>query len=53
MYNGKMMGDIHERYCDCNCIYVSGVSEKCNRKHGVKRQRAKEKRNWRRNHGLS
>lgn len=41
----KMMGRIHERWCDCNIEqFVSGAGEKCNRRYGVKRQRSIEKR---------
>lgn len=41
----RMMGRIHERWCDCNIEqYVSGAEEKCNHRYGVKRQRAIEKR---------
>jgi len=41
----KMLGRIHDHNCDCNIEqYVSGASEKCNYRHGVKRQRAIEKR---------
>lgn len=43
----KMMGRIHGPHCDCNIEqYVSGAEEKCNHRHGVKRQRAREKREW-------
>ena len=43
----RMMGKIHRRYCDCNIEeYVSGRGEKCNHRYGVKRQRAREKREW-------
>lgn len=43
----KMMGKIHRPQCDCNIEqFVSGSREKCNHRHGVKRQRAREKRNW-------
>lgn len=43
----KMIGKIHMRWCDCNIEqYVSGASEKCNHRYGVKRQRAREKREW-------
>lgn len=45
----RMMGKIHRRYCDCNIEqYVSGVDEKCNHRYGVKRQRVREKRVWKR-----
>lgn len=49
--NSKMMGKKgHGNYCDCNIEqYVSGKSEKCNYRYGVKRQRAKEKRILKRN----
>lgn len=41
----KMLGKKHGPQCDCNIEkYVSGKSEKCNHRYGVKRQRAKEKR---------
>lgn len=41
----KMMGRIHDHHCDCNIEqYVSGASEKCNHRYGVSRQRAREKR---------
>lgn len=40
----KMLGKIHARLCDCNIEqYVSGKSEKCNHRYGVKRQRSREK----------
>jgi len=43
----KLMGRIHSRNCDCNIEqYVSGVGEKCNHRYGVKRQRSREKRQW-------
>lgn len=43
----KLMGRIHDRQCDCNIEqFVSGVGEKCNHRYGVKRQRAREKKNW-------
>ena len=43
----KMLGRIHEPHCDCNIEWaVSGAGEKCNHRYGVKRQRAKEKREW-------
>lgn len=42
--NSRMMGSIHEPNCDCNIEqHVSGKSEKCNYRYGVKRQRAREK----------
>lgn len=45
----KLMGRIHGPNCDCNIEqYVSGSDEKCNHRYGVKRQRAREKREWRR-----
>ena len=45
----KMMGKIHRRQCDCNIEeYVTGKDEKCNHRYGVKRQRLKEKREWKR-----
>lgn len=44
----KMMGKIHSRQCDCGIPqFVSGKSEKCNKIHGNKRRRAREKRSWR------
>lgn len=44
----RMMGNIHDHHCDCNIEqYVSGTGEKCNHRYGVKRQRSKEKREWR------
>lgn len=40
----KMIGKKHRSQCDCNIEqHVSGKDEKCNRVHGVKRQRSKEK----------
>lgn len=43
----RMMGRIHDPQCDCNIEqYVSGADEKCNRRYGVKRQRAREKKTW-------
>lgn len=43
----KMLGNIHERQCDCNIEqHVSGAGEKCNHSYGTKRQRAKEKKQW-------
>lgn len=42
----KMLGKQHDRQCDCNTVHVSGHSEKCNRRYGNKRQRAREKRRW-------
>lgn len=46
----KMLGKIHEGNCDCNIEHiVSGSNEKCNHRYGVKRQRAKEKRVWKKN----
>lgn len=45
----KMLGRIHGPHCDCNIEqYVSGAGEKCNHRYGVKRQRAREKREWKR-----
>lgn len=47
--NERMMGRIHDSQCDCNIEqYVSGASEKCNHRYGVKRRRAIEKREWKR-----
>lgn len=45
MYSsGKMLGNIHEPHCDCNIEqHVSGASEKCNKRYGVKRSRSREK----------
>lgn len=46
----KMMGRIHNRNCDCNIEqYVSGAREKCNHRYGVKRQRSREKAQWKHN----
>lgn len=43
----RLMGRIHDRQCDCNIEqHVSGAGEKCNHRYGVKRQRAREKREW-------
>lgn len=43
----KLMGRIHRPQCDCNIEhFVSGAREKCNHRHGVKRQRAREKKIW-------
>lgn len=43
----RMMGKIHARQCDCNIEqHVSGKDQKCNRRYGVKRQRIREKREW-------
>lgn len=42
----KMLGKVHGPQCDCNCKFVSGASEKCNKKYGNSRQRAREKREW-------
>lgn len=43
----KMLGKVHEPNCDCNIEWaVSGKGEKCNYRYGNKRQRAKEKRGW-------
>jgi len=40
----RMLGRKHGPQCDCNIEqYVSGKSEKCNHRYGVKRQRAREK----------
>lgn len=45
MGSRRMLGRIHGPNCDCNIEqHVSGVSEKCNYRHGVKRQRSREKR---------
>lgn len=41
----RMLGKLHSPNCDCNIEkYVSGASEKCNHRYGVKRQRTREKR---------
>ena len=38
------MGRKHDRWCDCHAEkHVSGKDEKCNYRYGVKRQRAKER----------
>ena len=43
----KMLGKKHGPQCDCNIEqYVSGASQKCNRRYGVSRARAQEKRAW-------
>lgn len=42
----KMMGKIHSPQCDCDCGFVSGKGHKCNKVHGSKRQRTREKREW-------
>lgn len=43
----KMLGKKHDPQCDCNIEHiVSGTSEKCNRRYGVSRARAQEKRSW-------
>lgn len=48
----RLMGRIHNRQCDCNIEqFVSGVGEKCNHRYGVKRQRAREKKIWKRDNG--
>jgi len=45
----KMLGKKHDSQCDCNIEqYVSGKSEKCNYRYGVKRARAIEKRELKR-----
>ncbi len=41
----RMLGRLHRPNCDCNIEqFVSGAAEKCNYRHGVKRQRGREKR---------
>lgn len=41
----RMLGKLHGPNCDCNIEqHVSGASEKCNHRYGVKRQRTREKR---------
>lgn len=43
----RMLGKIHAKQCECNIEeFVSGKGEKCNHRYGVKRQRAREKREW-------
>ena len=43
----RLLGKIHGPQCDCNIEqHVSGANEKCNHRYGVKRQRAREKRVW-------
>lgn len=42
----KMMGKIHSPQCDCGSAFVSAKSHKCNKVHGSKRQRSREKRQW-------
>lgn len=40
----RMYGKIHGPQCDCNIEqHVSGATEKCNKRYGVKRQRSIEK----------
>lgn len=47
----KMLGRKHEPHCDCNIEHiVSGAGGKCNHRYGVKRQRTKEKRQWKRDY---
>lgn len=43
----KMMGDAgHNWPCDCGSVHVSATGEKCNKKHGNRRQRSREKQTW-------